>query len=134
MGTDTELFWGKQEDRPIEPGVDLEGNARKSEDIVAAALDPAGAESPKPFHDPHLMIEAGNVASIVGVRGLADCVPAGKALVRHVEAIQAGATGVNVAFGANVNEHLVEGVFLVKVEDARWGIKGASLVISECGE
>ena len=49
-------------------------------------------------------------------------------MVRHVEAIQAGATGVNVGLSATVNDSAVEGVFLVKVEDARWGIKGGSLI------
>ena len=47
-----------------------------------------------------------------------------------VEAIQVGATGVNVTFRATVNERRVEGVFLVKVDDARWAIKGGSFITS----
>jgi len=128
FGTDTELFWGKPEDRHPLGSVDLDGNARKSEDIVATTLDSVGAESPRTFHDPHLMIGPGDVVSVSGSRGLADHLPAGRPLGRHVKAIQAGATGVNVSFRVNIEERLVEGVFLVKAEDGRWGIKGGSLI------
>ena len=72
FGTDTELFWGKPEDRPVEPDVDLDGNARNSEDIVAAVLDLVGAENPKTnqyFHHPYVMIDPGEVASIAAGPG-----------------------------------------------------------------
>lgn len=131
FGTDTDLFWGKPEDRPVEADVDLDGNASKSEDIVASVLDQAGTKNPeitRYFHDPHLVIDPGDVASIAAGQTIAGRLPSGRPLARHVEAIQAGATGVNVAFGATVDDGAVEGVFLVKVEDARWGIKGGSLI------
>ena len=48
----------------------------------------------------------------------------------EVEAIQVGATGVNVGFRATVGARRVEGVVLVKVDDAQWGIKGGSLITS----
>ena len=53
---------------------------------------------------------------------------ASRPLASDVEAIQVGATGVNVSFRACINARRVEGVFLVKVEYGRWGIKGGSLI------
>ena len=131
FGTDSELFWGKPQDRPAIGNVVMDRNARIGERTVASALDLAGVDNPQAsryFHHPHLMIHPGDVESNADGQALADCLPAGKPLVRHVEAIQAGATGVNVTFRATIRDDLVEGVFLVKVEDDRWGIKGGSLI------
>ena len=133
FGTDTDLFWGKPEDRPVEADVDLEANAREAENVVASALDLAGVDNPgtaRYFHYPYLVINPGDVESIADGEALQDSLPASKPLVSNVEAIQVGATGVNVTFRATVNEHLVEGVFLVKADDGHWGIKGGSLIVS----
>ena len=133
VGTDTDLFWGKPEDRPDEVEVDLENNARKAENVVASALDLVGVDNPgaaRHCHYPFLVIHPGEVESMADGDALQQGLPAGKALTSDVEAIQVGATGVNVTFRATVNARRVEGVFLVKVDDARWGIKGGSLITS----
>ena len=129
FGTDTDLIWGKPEDRPVEVDPDLEDNARKSTDIVASALSLAGVdnrEAARYFHYPFLIIDPGDVQSVADHDALQDRLPASTPLVSHVEAIQVGATGVNVSFRATVDQRPVEGVFLVKVGDSRWGIKGGS--------
>lgn len=133
FGTDTDLFWGKPEDRPDEVEVDLESNARKAEGVVASALDLVGVDNPgaaRHCHYPFLVIRPGDVESIADGDALQEGLPASKPLVSDVEAIQVGATGVNVTFRATVNARRVEGVFLVKVDEARWGIKGGSVITS----
>lgn len=133
FGTDTDLFWGKPEDRPDAVEVDLENNARKAEGVVASALDLVGIDNPgaaRHCHYPFLVIRPGDVESIADGDALQEGLPASKPLVSDVEAIQVGATGVNVTFRATVNARRVEGVFLVRVDDARWGIKGGSLITS----
>lgn len=133
FGTDTDLFWGKPEDRPDAVEVDLENNARKAENVVSSALDLLGIDSPEAArhcHYPLLVIHPGDVESISDSQALQQRLPASRPLVSDVEAIQAGATGVNVSFRAIVDARRVEGVFLVKVDDARWGIKGGSLITS----
>ena len=133
FGTDTDLFWGKSEDRPDKVEVDREKNARKAENVVASALNLVGVDNPgatRHCHYPLLVIHPGDVESIADGEALQQKLPASKPLVSDVEAIQVGATGVNVAFRATVNAHRVEGVFLMKVDDARWGIKSGSLIVS----
>ena len=133
FGTDTDLFWGKPEDRPDAVEVDLESNARKAEGVVASALDLVGIDNPgaaRHCHYPFLVIRPGDVESIADGDALQEGLPASKPRVTDVEAIQVGATGVNVTFRATVNGRRMEGVFLVKVDDARWGIKGGSLITS----
>ena len=133
FGTDTDLFWGKPEDRPREVEVDLESNARKAENVVSSALDLVGIDNPgavRHCHYPFLVIHPGDVESIADGDVLQQRLPASKPLVSDVEATQVGATGANVTFRATVNERRVEGVFLAKVDDARWGIKGGSLIAS----
>ena len=133
FGTDTDLFWGKPEHRPEKVEVDLENNARKAERVVASALTHLGVENPgaaRHCHYPLLFIHPGDVESIADGEALRERLPASKPQVRDVEAIQVGATGVNVTFRAAVAERRVEGLFLVKVEDDRWAIKGGSLITS----
>ena len=130
FGTDTDLFWGKPEDRPDEVEVDLENNARKAENVVSSALDLLGTDNPgaaRHYHYPLLVIHPGHVESISDGEVLQQRLPASRLLVK---AIQVGATGVNVSFSATVDARRIEGVFLVKVDDARWGIKGGSLITS----
>ena len=113
--------------------MDLEANAREAENVVASALDLAGVDNPgtaRYFHYPYLVVNPGDVESIADGEALQESLPASKPLVSNVEAIQVGATGVNVTFRATVNERLVEGVFLVKADDGHWGIKGGSLIVS----
>ncbi|MDE0451610.1 MAG: hypothetical protein OXI90_07570 [Gammaproteobacteria bacterium] len=133
FGTDTDLFWGKPEDRPDAVEVDLENNARKAENIVSSALDLLGIDNPGAAgrcHYPLLVIHPGDVESIGDSEALQQRLSTSRPLVSDVEAIQVGATGVNVSFRATVDARRVEGVFLVKVDDARWGIKGGSLITS----
>ncbi len=133
FGTDTDLFWGKPEDRPVEVEVDLENNARKAANAVASALNLVGVDNPgaaRHCHYPLLVIHPGEVESIADGEALQKRLPSSKPLVGDVEAIQVGATGVNVTFRATVNARRVEGVFLVKVDDGRWSIKGGSLITS----
>ena len=133
FGTDTDLFWGKPEDRPDAVEVDLENNTRKAESVVASALDLVGVDNPgaaRHCHYPFLVIRPVDVESIADGDALQEGLPASKLRVSDVEAIQVGATGVNVTFRATVNGRRMEGVFLVKVDDARWGIKGGSLITS----
>ena len=133
FGTDTDLFWGKPKDRPVELDVDLDDNASKAENVVASALDLVGVDNPgaaRYCHYPFLVIHPGRVESIPGGDALLQHLPASKPRIPDVEAIQAGATGANVTFRATVNARRVEGVFLVKVEDSRWGIKGGSFITS----
>ena len=133
FGTDTDLFWGKPEDRPDAVEVDVENNARKAEGVVASTLALVGIDNPGAAwhcHYPFLVIRPGDVESIADGDALQEGLPASKPRVSDVEAIQVGATGVNVTFRATVNAHRVEGVFLVRVDDARWGIKGGSLITS----
>ena len=133
FGTDTDLFWGKPEDRPVELDVDLEANARKAENVVASALNLVGVDNRRAArhcHYPLLVIHPGDVESIADDEALQERLPSSKPLISDVEAIQVGATGVNVTFRATVNERRVEGVLLVKVDDAGWAIKGGSLITS----
>ena len=133
FGTDTDLFWGKPEDRPVEVDVDLDDNARKAENVVASALDLVGVDNPgaaRHCHYPLLVIHPGDVESIADGEALRERLPSSKPLISDVEAIQVGATGVNVTFRATVNARRVEGVFLVIVDDDRWAIKGGSLITS----
>ncbi len=133
FGTDTDLFWGKPEDRPVEDDVDLDENAGKAENIVASALELVGVDKPgaaRYCHYPLLLINPGDIESIADGEALRNSLPASEPLVNSVKAIQVGSTGVNVTFRAAVNERPVEGVFLVKADDGHWGIKGGSLIVS----
>ena len=133
FGTDTDLFWGKPEDRPVEADANLEDNARKALDAVASALGLMGIENPTParhFHYPHLIINPGEIKSIADGQALQANLPPVAPQLSTVEAIQVGSTGANVTFRANVGERLVEGACMVKIDDSHWGIKASSLIIS----
>ena len=133
FGTDTDLFWGKPQDRRLQSDVNLDDNARRAEHVVASALDLADVDSSgasRHCHFPLLLIHPGMIKSIADGGALRRRLPSSQPLVREVEATQVGATGVNVAFRATVGERPLEGVFLVKIDDGRWGIKGGSLITS----
>ena len=132
FGTDTEVFWGNPEDDPVDYNVDVEHNAKKAEGVVASALDLMGVDNPgatRYFRYPQLIIEPGNIESIANAEALLHRLPASPLPVGHVEAVQVGATGVNVSFRATLREHPVRGICLVNVDGDRWGMKASSLVV-----
>ena len=134
FGTDTELFWGNPEDDPVDHDVDVERNAKKAEDVVASALEAMSvdhARATRHFHYPHLIIDPGDIESIADETALLNRLAASSPRVERVEAVQVGATGVNVSFRATFGNRPVAGICLVSIDGDRWGIKGSSLVVPE---
>ena len=134
FGTDTEVFWGNPEDDPVDKHVDVAHNARKAEAVVASALAAMGVDNHRAtryFHYPHLIIDPGAVESIADEESLLKRLPASALLVDDVEAVQVGATGVNVGFRATFGDRLVRGICMVNIDDDQWGIKGCSLAMDQ---
>ena len=134
FGTDTEVFWGNPADDPVEGDFDAERNATQAQGVVRSAIAALGVDGPRAtrcFRFPHLIIDPGDVVSVEDAEALRGCLPSSAAAVGGAEALQVGATGVNVGFSATVGERSVGGVCLVTLDgDGRWGIKGSSLVVS----
>ncbi len=131
FGTDTNLFWGRPKDRPVEPAVNLDHNARNAVQLVESVMKLSTIDdlsSVASIHYPLLLVEPGDVVSVADPQALRAYLPSAAPPVTQVDAIQSGATGVNVSFRASHGDCRVEGVCMVKVEAGRWGIKGASVI------
>ena len=129
-----DVFWGNPADDPVDRNFDVDGNANKAEAIVRSAIAAVGVDGPRAtryFHYPHLVVDPGDIASVADAEALLGRLPSCAPAVGRVEALQVGATGVDVGFRVTVGERLVGGVCLVTLDgDGRWGIKGSSLVVS----
>ena len=110
---------------------DFASNARKTEDVVAAALALAGADNSacaERFHYPYLVIRPGRVETFSDPTDLLRWLPGTPLHGRAVRALHAGPTGATVAFEAKWSGRPVRGICLVRVEHGDWRIKSGSFV------
>ena len=131
FGTDSELFWGRPEDRPVEGRFDLPANTREATQVVVAALEATGVDAIPQFHFPCFFVQPGNVELIADPAELGRMLPGEIFEINDVEAVQTGATGAVVSCTASTGGEEIQGVLMVKIENNRWGIKGASLITSK---
>lgn len=113
--------------------VDFASNARKAEDVVAAALALAGADNPAcagHFQYPYLVILPGRVEAYTGSADLVRRLPETPLHVRTIRALHAGPTGATVALEAKWSGRPVRGICLVRIEHGDWRIKSGSFVRS----
>ena len=133
FGTDSQLFWGKPEDRPVEEVADLEANRTSAEQVLLTALAAMGTDNEEAagcFHDPYLMIDAGSV-DVLTKDDLPQRLPSRPATGVSVAAIQVGATGVNLTFDATFGDRTIEGLAIVVLSESdhdRWSIRGSSII------
>ena len=133
FGTDTDVFWGNPEDDPVDRRFDADRNAAEAECVVRSAIAALGVDGPRAaryFHYPYLIVDPGVVTSVADAQALRRRLSSSAPVEDRVEALQVGATGVNVGFGVTVGERRVGGVCLVTLDGGRWGIKGSSSVVS----
>lgn len=139
FGTDSELFWGKPEDRPEAVEVDHIGNRAVGEQVVRAALEQMGNDNKAAAgycRYPCLTIHPGRIDVVENAGELAARMPPRPVSVQSVEAIQVGATSVNVIFSGLIGERAVQGLVMVRADEgdrppadiSQWGIKGMSLI------